>query len=241
MAVENDNRSETQEKQPMGELNSLCTELERMLLRTHQYVIGRVRDLEKTIEMLTKRNQELEEGNVRLQWLSAEMERLAMTDELTGLWNRRVIETIAEAEVRRQNRYPCALALGILDADKFKEINSGYGQPGGDQALIGIARALTGALRSTDRVGRISGEEFLIIAPDSDLAGTSLVAERIRSTIERAAISYEGQEIRVTVSIGFAVASAGARATCHELTHMAAQALTEAKTSSRNRAVIRSM
>jgi diguanylate cyclase (GGDEF)-like protein len=128
-----------------------------------------------------------------------------------------------------------------VDADNFKEINRRHLLPGGDQALLGLARALSGALRSSDRVGRVGGEEFVVIAPQTDQAGAAVLAERIRSTVEQTPIDYKGHTIDLTVSIGFAVVETGTRACCDDLLHEAAAALAEAKRTGRNRDVIRTI
>jgi diguanylate cyclase (GGDEF)-like protein len=170
-----------------------------------------------------------------------ELECQAMTDPLTGLLNRRAIGGVAEYEVGRHTRYPAPLALGLVDVDHLKEINSRYFHPGGDQALIGLARALAGALRRADRVGRVSGDEFLVVAPQTDLAGATSLAERIRKTVETTPIkSSEGHPIALTVSVGFAVAEAG-KADVAALRHIAALALSEAKNAGRNGSVVRGL
>jgi diguanylate cyclase (GGDEF)-like protein len=204
-----------------------------------QGVLHLTRQLEQAHERLTQRNRELGEVNHHLQRNLLEMARLAMSDPLTGLLNRRAIEAVAQREVRRRARKTGPLALGLIDADHFKEINRRHLWPGGDQALMGLARALIGSLRAGDSVGRIGGEEFLLIAPETDLAGGHSLGERIRSLIEQTPINYKGQAIGVTVSIGFAVADTGVGAQYEELKHVAAEALAEAKTNGRNRCVVR--
>jgi diguanylate cyclase (GGDEF)-like protein len=167
------------------------------------------------------------------------MQYRTLIDPLTGLLNRRGIEGIVEHEVRRRARYPAPLALGLVDADHFKEINTRHLLPGGDAALVGIARALSGALRDTDRVGRVGGEEFLVVAPQTDAAGAGALAERLRTAVEQTPIRYDGQAIAVTVSLGFAVAETETAADLQELRHTTAAALAEAKATGRNRSVVR--
>jgi diguanylate cyclase (GGDEF)-like protein len=147
--------------------------------------------------------------NDRLRRYARRMERRAMTDPLTRLPNRRAIEARAQAEIRRLGRHPSPLAVGLIDIDHFKEINRRYLWPGGDQALIATAQTISGSLRESDCVGRVGGEEFMVVVPDADLAGASLLAERIRAAVERLSVNYDGQVIRLTVSVGFAAAETG--------------------------------
>jgi diguanylate cyclase len=189
-------------------------------------------------ELLARQAAELEEDNRWLRRQALALECSAMTDPLTGLLNRRAIEAVAEYEVRRRERYPGALAVGLVDADHSREINHRHLLPGGDQALIGLARALAGSLRSPDLVGRVGGEEFLVVAPQTDRVGAGVLAERLRATAAEARVTYRGQAIPLTVSIGFAVAAAGVGADGNALRHLAAAALAAAKAAGRNRAVI---
>ena len=166
------------------------------------------------------------------------LEMLALTDHLTGLLNRRAIEDVARSELRRHARYGSPLALGIIDADHFREINRRFLLPGGDAALVNLARTLTGSLRTVDSVGRIGGEEFLVVAPETTHDGAIQLAERIRKTVEEHPASYKDQTIDVTVSIGFAVVETG-NAEYDQMKHVASAALSEAKTGGRNRCVVR--
>jgi len=99
---------------------------------------------------------------------------------------------------------------------------------------------LTSSLRSVDFVGRIGGEEFLVVAPETHFQGAGVLAERIRATVERTPIWFRSQPIAVTVSLGFAVAEPGMDDDYDQMKHVAAAALGEAKATGRNRFVIRS-
>jgi diguanylate cyclase (GGDEF)-like protein len=197
--------------------------------------------LERANSLLLLQNRKLEEANRRLRRHALEMERQATTDPLTGLLNRRAIEAVAGYEVCRRARHPGPLALGLIDADHFKSINTRHLLPGGDQALIGLARALAGSLRATDRVGRFGGEEFLVVAPHTDTAGATALAERLRAAVEQTPVSYNGEVIAVTVSIGFAVAEVEETGNYNELRHVAATSLADAKAAGRNCCVIRAL
>jgi diguanylate cyclase len=225
---------------PAAAAAALSVETGTILLDAQKRILEQTQALERTNERLTQRNRELEDTNIRLRWLNEELERLATTDELTGLYNRRLIEAAAQDEVSRHARYATPLALGLLDVDHFKDVNSEHTLTGGDQVLIGLARALAGSVRTTDRVGRIGGDEFMVLAPQSDLEGAGMLAERIRSTMEQTPIIYDGRQIAMTVSIGFAVMVTAGRTRYDELRHAAAEALVEAK-KGRNCCVIRAV
>ncbi len=181
----------------------------------------------------------LEEANHLLQQRLRELETLALTDPLTGLLNRRAIDDIVKAELRRHARYHSPLAIGMIDADNFREINRRHLLPGGDQALIHLARTLTGSLRTVDTVGRIGGEEFLVIAPETGVEGAAVLAERMRANVESRPTSYNDASIPLTVSIGFAVAEENVPTEHDQIKHAAAAALGEAKAAGRNCCVVR--
>jgi diguanylate cyclase (GGDEF)-like protein len=202
-----------------------------------KYLLETSRD--QLVEELKRLNQELEE---RVKQRTRELETLAMTDPLTGLLNRRAIDNVASNELKRQARYTGSpLAIGLLDADHFREINRIYLHTGGDEVLRGLAQILVTSVRSVDFVGRIGGEEFLVVAPETHLQGASVLAERIRATVERTPIRFRDQDIAITVSIGVAVAEPGMAGDYEQMKHLAAAALGEAKTMGRNRFVIRSL
>jgi diguanylate cyclase (GGDEF)-like protein len=197
--------------------------------------------LERMVDLLTGCVASLLQDHRRLRRRAHELERLALTDPLTGLPNRRAIDRDAEHEVHRRCRQPGPLAFGIVDADHFKRINGKHLLTGGDEVLKGLARVLSGTLRSADRMGRIGGEEFAVLAPHTDQAGAAVLAERIRAAVEQTPIHYRGATIDLTVSVGFVVAEAGILAGCDDLRHGAAAALAEAKHGGRNRIVVRAL
>jgi diguanylate cyclase (GGDEF)-like protein len=181
----------------------------------------------------------LEQAIHELQQKNRMLEKLSLTDPLTGLPNCRAVNQLADAETRRRARYPSPLAVAFIDADHFKAINTRYHLTGGDQVLINLARVLSASMRTVDTVGRYGGEEFMVIAPETTVEGAMLVGERIRSAVEAYPFTYKDEPIRVTVSIGFAAAAAGVPATHEQLKETAAAALAEAKASGRNRCVVR--
>jgi diguanylate cyclase (GGDEF)-like protein len=213
-----------------------------LLERSHEQLLEELRRLNLELEQrVQQRTRELEEANHELEQKNKMLEKLALTDPLTGLSNRRAMDRLAERELRRRDRYPGACSVGLVDVDHFKEINCRYLLPGGDKVLVDLAKVLQGSLRGVDFLGRIGGEEFLVIAPETGADGALVLGERIRTTVQNALFSYKEDEIKVTVSIGFAVAEAGEAADYEQMKHIAAGALAEAKVSGRNRCVFRSV
>jgi diguanylate cyclase (GGDEF)-like protein/PAS domain S-box-containing protein len=129
----------------------------------------------------------------------------SLTDPLTGLFSRRFIERLFSGEsldVSGTGLGSTTLSVLMCDVDHFKRINDSHGHLGGDAVLKAVANELRKACRSTDRVARYGGEEFAIILPDTALEGACVVAEKIRKAVAATRVSFEGQEIRVTISIG---------------------------------------
>ncbi|OGS98921.1 MAG: hypothetical protein A3F73_02745 [Gallionellales bacterium RIFCSPLOWO2_12_FULL_59_22] len=142
--------------------------------------------------------------------LKSHSERLsqeAITDALTGAYNRRFFGERFTAEFGRAQRQNIPLSLIMLDVDYFKYYNDSYGHPAGDKVLISVARALKSQLnRPTDVVVRYGGEEFAVILPDSGSEGSQIVAERLRAAVSNLNIPHRESKIadRVTASVGIA-------------------------------------
>jgi diguanylate cyclase (GGDEF)-like protein len=138
------------------------------------------------------------------------VDRLARTDELTGLDNRRALLAGAEREAARAKRQSDALALLIIDLDDFKRVNDTHGHCVGDLVLVAIADVLCRSARTgVDIVGRLGGEEFAVLLPHCDEAAALQTAERIRAAIEAERVATPAGEIAVTASIGCAAITAG--------------------------------
>jgi diguanylate cyclase (GGDEF)-like protein len=211
-----------------------------LLERSHQELLERLQQLNHELEeRVRQRTQELEELNRQLQHKNSILERMALTDPLTGLPNRRAMERLLRTEVLRRERHPAPLTLLIVDADHFKEINTRYLLPGGDHVLIWLGQVLSQSVRSIDTVGRIGGEEFMILAPDTPWEGASVLAERVRQAVANDSTEYRGQQIRVTISIGGAVADTNVSVTAEQLREVASAALAEAKAAGRNCSIVR--
>ena len=204
-----------------------------LLERSHERLLEELRTLNAELEQRVQERTEELRGTMRT------LERMALTDTLTGLSNRRAIELIGGQELLRRVRTPCPITLGLLDIDRFKQINSQFLQTGGDHALIHLGRIVQRTIRGTDSVGRVGGEEFLVVAPDTDVTGAGVLAERLRSEVEVMEVRYHGLRIPITISGGWAVADSADAVSFEQLHELAAEALAEAKRTGRNRNVVR--
>lgn len=168
--------------------------------------------------------------------------RMAMRDPLTGLYNRRCAAPQLAAIAERSRREGTQFAVMVMDLDRFKQVNDEYGHAAGDQVLVEVARRLTANLRDTDVLARIGGEEFLAILPQSSMPVARGVAERLCQAMEDAPILLQsGEELRITVSIGVAVAGAAGDDSyaIEGLVEQADLALLESKGAGRNQVTYR--
>lgn len=130
------------------------------------------------------------------------LSKLATTDTLTGLANRRHVMETMETMLVRARRKAEPLGVIILDVDFFKRINDTFGHPVGDTVLKAIAIILEQSAREYDTVARIGGEEFLVLCDNTDKETVRLVAERIRTNVEQAVIAHDSGQLQATVSLG---------------------------------------
>jgi diguanylate cyclase (GGDEF)-like protein len=162
----------------------------------------------------------------------ADLRRLARTDPLTGTLNRLALEEAAGRLFGRAG-VP-GLAVLMLDADHFKAINDRYGHAGGDRVLAALAHGIGTRLRPGDVLGRVGGEEFLVLLPHTDLATATALAEELRAHVASQPLRLDGLAQAITVSIGVAVRDA-ADGDADALIRRADRALYEAKRTGRNR------
>lgn len=161
-------------------------------------VLAEVKQLNEVLEdRVRQRTGELFKANQRLQ-------ALALTDELTGIANRRQTKNLGEEEASRSGRSQRPFSVMMLDIDHFKLINDRYGHEVGDHCLQAFAQAIGSVIRSVDHFGRWGGEEFLIIVRDSDLVDLVRLSERLLDSIRGVSVLVEDQNITFTVSIGVA-------------------------------------
>jgi len=169
--------------------------------------------------------------------LFADVQRLAITDPLTGLDNRRHFFEIAGREFARARRYSHPLSAIMLDIDHFKQVNDTYGHAAGDQVLRNVALVLQEISRDADIIARYGGEEFVILLPETELPYAKVVAERMRQEISRTSTETERGTVSLTISLGVAVLDEDC-ADLDALLERADQALYAAKQAGRNRVSI---
>lgn len=147
-------------------------------------------------------------GSIQAARLFARTQELAVTDPLTGLFNRRGWLSAGERELDRAERYGRPLATLIMDLDYFKKVNDQYGHPVGDEVLAEVADRLRDCLRKVDLIGRYGGEEFMVLLPECGSSSAEMVAGRIRRAIESQPFDASGGAIRLTISVGVASSEA---------------------------------
>ena len=166
--------------------------------------------------------------------LKEELARQANTDELTGVRNRRSLLETARQEFSRANRYGSPMSMLMLDIDYFKRINDGFGHDVGDKVLKAVAEACRRELRDSDVLGRIGGEEFGVLLPNTDIEGAAVVAERLRARVDALVLSGDwGEDIRPKVSVGVACIQGAGRV--EVVLKRADEAMYAAKAAGRNR------
>jgi len=171
-----------------------------------------------------------------LQLAKQRLERLAVTDSLTSLHNRRSLDEALEREFARARRYGHPLSVLMLDLDHFKQVNDNHGHAVGDAVLELVGDVLKRATRETDIVGRFGGEEFMMLAPHTPREQAELVGERIRELVASDSEAAENLP-SVTMSVGLASTEFEVLDNGEQLVKLADDALYEAKRGGRNRVV----
>jgi diguanylate cyclase (GGDEF)-like protein/PAS domain S-box-containing protein len=138
-----------------------------------------------------------------------ELERTAYVDHLTGLMTRRFVEMSVGDRLRELERYDWPFGLAFLDVDHFKQINDTYGHDVGDQVLRATGATIRSVLRTSDTAGRWGGDEFLVVLANVRGDQVLSIANRIRALVQASGAGYSGEEVRITVSVGGAVARPG--------------------------------
>ncbi|MBV8781789.1 MAG: response regulator [Phycisphaerae bacterium] len=182
---------------------------------------------------ISQRHQGSRRLNEQLTNLNHRLEKLAITDDLTGLYNRRQAMHRLEEHWAMCDRERRAMSVISIDVDHFKNVNDRYGHSVGDQVLQGVATVLKECVRSTDIVCRIGGEEFLVLLPCQTIQEAEICAERCRNAVERRDFGSDGTKVHATVSAGIACRRADMQ-TCADLLREADEALYAAKRAGRN-------
>ncbi len=204
--------------------------------KPYQFVSVRtdITPIKEAEEVLHRSKEELEqmvaEQTAELRAREAELHKLATTDTLTGIANRRRFNLALDAELLRSDRHAIPLALILMDIDHFKRINDTFGHPTGDSVLVEFARAVEVNIRASDLFARWGGEEFIIMAPHVDGENVQAMAEKLRQSVEAATFTAAGQ---VTCSIGASLYLPGESE--QELLARVDAALYQAKQNGRNR------
>lgn len=209
----------------LGLADSMNT-LKAQKLAAEQQALAAQRALSSSLE------QQVGERTLALEHANRRLGQLAVTDELTGAFNRRRFnEVLGAATAAQASR--CAWALAMFDLDHFKRYNDHYGHLAGDQVLRGFAHALQGNLRQSDIICRWGGEEFILLLKDTGSSTARQLAEKIRQQTEEAVFPFNGVNLRVTTSIG--VTELQGDDSMDRLIGRADRALYRAKQSGRNR------
>lgn len=165
-----------------------------------------------------------------------ELEHLSMTDDLTGLYNRRYFERRFQDEIIRYNRTGTAFALIAVDIDFFKNVNDRYGHDCGDFVLKAVSEGIRKSVRTYDVIVRWGGDEFFILLPETDGERAFGLAERIRKTVETGNYSFNSLFLKLSVTLGLSLARAGD--TCETIIKKADIALYHGKNKNRNCTVV---
>ncbi|RXH55943.1 GGDEF domain-containing protein [Granulicella sibirica] len=175
--------------------------------------------------------------------LSAELEKMASTDPLTRIYNRRVFREWCEREIDKSRRKGSTFSLLMMDLDHFKQINDRFGHIGGDEMLIGVVEKMQDSVRGIDILGRWGGEEFVALLPGASQDAALIVAQRVRINIEKllmkrpeGASKQGGEPMRLTVSVGVATYR-GKADQLEDIFQRADTALYRAKEGGRNQAL----
>lgn len=195
---------------------------------------------EQALIATRRANEELEgrvqERTKELETLTTQLRELSNTDQLTGLHNRRHLDTVMLEEWERGKRYQRPLAVILIDIDHFKSVNDTHGHPVGDDCLQEVAQRIRNGVRwPTDFAARYGGEEFCIVLPETEAEGAITVAERIRDLIQSNNIRTRNGPLPLTISAGVHSLIPNDEATLASLLEQADSALYQAKQQGRNR------
>jgi diguanylate cyclase (GGDEF)-like protein len=211
--------------------------------------LGYSSDAETTLQLFPRDERFTRETRKLAEWLASQaavaldnarlhdvVQRQAITDDLTGLVNRRRFIEALDAEVERARQFGSALTIVLADLDNFKQVNDEFGHHGGDVVLRAVADLIRSHVRDVDVSGRIGGEEFAILLPETDRIGATRVAERMRRSLNSVAISIS-DESAINAASSFGVAELEPEQSGDDLLRAADAALYRAKDEGKNRVV----
>jgi len=204
--------------------------------------MGSMQDLHELQESVSQQSSECPSGDdcphvkelKRLQEENRELADMVRTDELTGLFNVRYFYQAVELEMERSRRTGQTTTLIMMDIDHFKDVNDKYGHEVGNRALAFVSKVLRHTIRRLDIPCRYGGEEFALILPDTPLSAGILFANRLRRTIESAAVDVGDQSIALTASFGVDVFRQDDSCSAYEFIERVDSLLYEAKSAGRN-------
>lgn len=189
----------------------------------------------RTFTQLSLQGLELERTRTELQQRQRELERMTRQDSLTGLFNRKTFTELTQLELGRAKRQGTPTSLLLMDLDHFKKVNDTHGHPAGDAVLRHVATLLATGVRNTDLVGRLGGEEFIILLPATSIESAQRLAEKLRQRLQASPVLWVGNPIQMTASFGLAVSTSFLTLDFDTLYNTADKALYLAKSSGRNR------
>jgi diguanylate cyclase len=189
------------------------------------------------IKALNNRIQAMEKESEALQEEAKKSRELALTDALTGMWNRQALNEMLDKEFARWQRYQSPFSVVIWDLDFFKKINDKHGHDAGDNVLKVFAKKFLGETRETDFIARFGGEEFVGVLPETSLDEALVLANKVREKVANTKFFYEGEPVPITASAG--VATVADVETIEDLIKQADKRLYQAKAQGRNCCVAR--
>ena len=219
----------------LGHLANQFNSLHEQLTRTNLALQSKIESADKK---LIQNNEQLKLQSEELIKINEEFRKLAITDPLTGLFNRRYFERAMKDELALALRHGDKHCVLLIDIDNFKNINDTYGHLEGDRVLQKFADTLKGQLRAADILSRMGGEEFVVLCKRVQQGNALSIAEKFRKKIEAMTIVIGADTVRITASIGVAVLPKGPDDTIEEILGEADEALYYCKRSGRNRSAL---
>ena len=191
----------------MSTSTDLSSNVQELVSGVNDYITKPVKPMEALTRInaqlrFLKARRELERKNKELIQMNLLLQEAAITDPLTGLYNKGYILNRLQSDIAHSIRYEEPISFILGDIDHFKGINDTYGHTTGDEVLKCVASVIKNTIREVDIASRYGGEEFLIICPNTDKTGAAILAERIRENVEKLNFSYKKKKIHITISLG---------------------------------------